>query len=210
MLDITEFRCPFVPKDDIHQQADLTREKLWGNEFKLPVNVELIIEKAGLDIIPMPLPRNIDALLMNDLSIVENTLRAGVPAYQARHRFSLAHEFGHFVLHRSFVEKMAPMTADEYVSFLESLPEDQYSRFEYQASEFGGRLLVPYSPLKSEVDKAVEDLKDNGLLNMVRDNPDQVLASISPQVCKPFFVSQQCIEVRIRYEGLWPPDRYRT
>jgi hypothetical protein len=65
---------------------------------------------------------------------------------------------------------------------------------------------VPYPELKSEVGKVSKILKENNLLPFLEIDPDAVLSRISPMLCKPFGVSTEVIEKRVKREGLWPPD----
>jgi hypothetical protein len=39
-------------------------------------------------------------------------------------------------------------------------------------------------------------------------DPDAVLSRISPTLCKPFGVSTEVIETRVKREGLWPPGNF--
>jgi len=207
MIGINEFKCPFRSKDEIHDIADSVRRRFWSDE--LPVNIEIIIEKHGLHIIPRDLPNNIDAFLKSDMEgIVVNLQGYTDQRWENRLRFSFAHELGHYILHKDIIEKMDFNSFDEYFYFLQNYPEDQYSNFEYQANEFGGRVLVPYPELKNEIDKALFQLRENGLNYLIGKNSDSVLARISPTLCKPFYVSAKCIEIRAKSEGLWPPQEY--
>jgi len=82
----------------------------------------------------------------------------------------------------------------------------EYRSFEYQANEFAGRLLVPREDLIHEIEKSVETLKRNNMLEYLKGDPYAVLSRISPQLAKPFGVSTDVIETRVKREDLWPPD----
>ena len=82
----------------------------------------------------------------------------------------------------------------------------EYRSFEYQANEFAGRLLVPREDLIHEIGKTVETLKCNNMLEYLKGDPYAVLSGISPQLAKPFGVSTDVIETRVKREDLWPPD----
>jgi hypothetical protein len=64
---------------------------------------------------------------------------------------------------------------------------------------------VPYSELETEMEKVAEILKENDLIPFLKMDPDAVLSRISPMLCKPFGVSTEVIERRVKREGLWPP-----
>ena len=78
--------------------------------------------------------------------------------------------------------------------------------FEYQANEFAGRLLVPREDLNHEIENALDVLKRNNLMEFLKVDPHAVLSRISPQLAKPFGVSTDVIETRVRREELWPPN----
>ena len=86
------------------------------------------------------------------------------------------------------------------------MPENEYRSFEWQANEFAGRLLVPYPELEAEVKKVSKILKKKNLISFLEVDPDAVLSGISPTLCKPFGVSTDVIEKRVKRERLWPPD----
>lgn len=93
----------------------------------------------------------------------------------------------------------------DFYWFVNTVPEKEYSNFEWQANEFAGRLLVPFSELKNEFDKAIKIIEENKLGQYLESDPDAVLSRISPALCKPFGVSTVVIETRVKREGLWPP-----
>ena len=51
--------------------------------------------------------------------------------------------------------------------------------------------------------KAKKILEDNKLIPFLKKDPDAVLSRISPTLCKPFGVSTEVIETRVKREGLW-------
>ena len=95
---------------------------------------------------------------------------------------------------------------EDWKDFILNVPENEYRSFEWQANEFAGRLLVPYPELETEMEKVGEILKENNLITFLEMDPDAVLSRISPMLCKPFGVSTEVIERRVKREGLWPPD----
>jgi Zn-dependent peptidase ImmA (M78 family) len=121
-------------------------------------------------------------------------------------RFSFAHELGHFFLHKDMYASFKFESADEWKEILQGMPDVEYRSFEYQANEFAGRLLVPREDLIHEIEKSVETLKRNNMLEYLKVDPYAVLSRISPQLAKPFGVSTDVIETRVKREDLWPPD----
>jgi len=56
------------------------------------------------------------------------------------------------------------------------------------------------------MEKVGEILKESNLIAFLKMDPDAVLSRVSPMLCKPFGVSTEVIEKRVKREGLWPPD----
>lgn len=205
-MKIEDFDCEFIPQSDIDEIANEVRENYW-EKVTIPVDVELVIERIGLDIIPKPLPENIDAYLKIDgTGIVVNQVEYYNDTYKNRLRFSIAHEPGHFILHKDIIAKMVFQSIEEYKTFFQSIPEDTYSYFEYQANEFAGRLLVPFPELKVELLKTIKQLDGINFQNQFYHDREQLLAGISPFICEPFCVSSQVIERRVQREGLLIPE----
>lgn len=205
MIDYSEIHCEFMTKDLIDEQADKFYNQHWKNN-DLPVDIELIIEKLGLEIIPMENLENIDAYLsINNKSIFVKYKTYIDERYENRLRFSYAHEIGHLVLHKDIIVKMNFNSAEEYYEFITNFPESDYRFFEYQANEFAGRLLVPYNRLVEEINKINNMIIKHNKQELLQKDPDQMLEVVSPTLCKPFGVSEDVIKKRVDREKLWPP-----
>ena len=92
------------------------------------------------------------------------------------------------------------------MDFIINFPEQAYSSFEYQANEFAGRLLVPYDNLATIINNQKKIIRDNKLENILKDDPDMVLAMAASKMAKHFGVSEQTIRIRAVKEKLWPPS----
>jgi Zn-dependent peptidase ImmA (M78 family) len=209
-LDYSEFECKWIDPVSLWNIADETRIKYWP-ESNLPVNTEEIIEfRLRLNIEPVKYllsTVDIDAYLKRDLSGIVVDYDCYInDKFANRMRFSFAHELGHFFLHKDLYIKFGISSPEGWKDFILNVPENEYKSFEWQANEFAGRLLVPYLELKTEVKKVVEILKENNLLPFLEMDSDAVLSRISPMLRKPFGVSTEVVERRVKREGLWPPD----
>ena len=213
-MNSIEFRCPWIEREVLWERADKFRSEYWISE-SLPVDTEQIVElRLKLDIEPvhnLQSEIDMDAYLKMDLSgiVVDYDSYMNIK-YANRMRFSFAHEIGHFVLHKNtykdIYNKLKISTPEEWKNFTMTMPETEYRNFEWQANEFAGRFLVPYKRLQVAIEKTYEMLKtDNNLINYLTKDPDAVLSRVSPQLCKPFGVSETVIETRVKREGLWPP-----
>jgi len=125
--------------------------------------------------------------------------------FSNRLRFSFAHEIGHFILHKEIFAEFEIRTVEDWKNFILNIPDYEYSSFEWQANEFAGRLLVPHADLVLTIEQTAKVIKEKNLINYLENDPDAVLSSISPMICKPFGVSADVIKRRVEREGLWPP-----
>jgi len=209
-LDQAEFRCKWLRLEDIWDCAEAVRNRYWS-EGRLPVNVEGIVEaKLKLYIDPehgLMQKTDMEAYLRSDLAgIAVDYDHYMDEKFANRMRFSFAHELGHFFLHKDMYAVIVFESAEEWKEILQSLPDTEYRNFEYQANEFAGRLLVPREDLNHEIGNALDVLKRNNLMEFLKVDPYAVLSRISPQLAKPFGVSTDVIETRVRREDLWPPN----
>ena len=149
---------------------------------------------------------DVDALLRGDLiGIIVDAEDYMDDRSVNRIRFSIAHELGHFVLHKEIYQKISFTTVDEWVEFVQEIPEREYSFMEFHANEFAGRLLVPRDQLQVELDKAMMKAKEAGFADL-RNSEDVAREYVANSICRIFGVSSQVIERRIRYENLWQSD----
>ncbi|MCX7025321.1 MAG: ImmA/IrrE family metallo-endopeptidase [Spirochaetes bacterium] len=205
MKDFREFTCEFIRKPDVWDRVESFRKKTWPRGT-VPVDVELIAERLGIEIIPKRDLMDVEAFLTIDGSaILVNAWKYDKPAYGKRVRFSIAHELGHAVFHLDALKKLKIESIEDYLAFTRAISDEDYRAFEWQANEFAGRLLVPIENLRSELDKAVAIIMQNNLSHLVRENPDQVLARISSRIADAFDVSAEVIETRAMREEVWPP-----
>lgn len=208
-MDYNKFKCKWIDPKPLCKMADETRDKYWPDP-KLPVNSEEIVEfKLKLDIDPIKdlfSTCDIDAYLKRDLTgIVVDYDRYMMDKFANRMRFSFAHELGHYFLHKELYTNFGVDSPLDWKEFILNVPENEYRNFEWQANEFAGRLIVPYPELAAEMKKAKKILENNKLIPFLKKDPDAVLSRISPTLCKPFGVSTEVIETRVKREGLWPP-----
>jgi IrrE N-terminal-like domain len=208
-LPYKKFKCKWIYRKDLYRFADDIRSKYWP-ENSLPIDMEKIIELVlGLDIEPMHgLFSMIDteAWLKMDLTgIVVDYDRYMNGRFINRLRFSLAHELGHYFLHKGIYSKLSLKSLEEWKTFMTNVSETEYKAFEWQADEFAGRFLVPYDSLVAKVHEAIEIIKQQNLVEYLGQEPDAVLSSVAPFLRKAFVVSEQVIKIRVQNEELWPP-----
>lgn len=184
---------PFVDKGEIKIKADIFRKKFWGD--KIPVKIESIIEiKLKIQIIPIP---NLFKLCSVDSQISSDFTSIWVDQdnylYDETNRiyFSLAHELGHFVLHRELFSNFQIQSVEDVISFINNIPEKQYSFLEAQANKFASQILLPREFLLDARKEIVEKYK---LKNM---DEKMVNAYIADSIAKKFEVSSWAAELAL-------------
>ena len=200
-IDFSKLSIPRLTDEQIRRRADEFREQYWGN--KIPVNVELIVERnLNLLIIPVPDLRyhaHTEAFLSGDLKEIVYDPKGS----DARTRFSIAHEIGHYVLHRDIITKIRPSSYEEWKQVQQDLPDGFWGRAEYQAREFAGRLLVPRDLLIFEL-KALRPLIEKAKAEIPDLEIPVIKEHVSPKLAKRFFVSSEVILRRIEAENISP------
>ena len=140
---------------------------------------------------------DIEAFITNDLTTIFVDQRQYDGDSQSRLRFSIAHEIGHFFLHKKIILDNQP----NYRSFFNNLSDEEYDMIERQANEFAGRLLVPKDLLVEEVSRYVN------IMEKFTEGSVEITAQGKSHLCKYiseiFNVSPKVIEIRLDKEGLW-------
>jgi Zn-dependent peptidase ImmA (M78 family) len=174
----------------------------------VPVDVEKILWRFKLDLVPLPSLKeddDVDALLLGDLTAIVIDQKYYMDnRKQTRVRFSIAHELGHFILHKGIYQEIAYASEEEWIEFVQTLPEDQYSFIEFHANEFAGRLLVPVERLKQELKSAIAQADKAGITAWDQ-FPYAGKEYVATRLSRVFGVSSEVIEKRFDREKLWPP-----
>ncbi len=190
---------------EIRMLADEFRNKYCpDNEFPVPIE-EIVEFDLGIEIRPIDELRNrtdLDAIISTKRKIifVEKTLMEN-HRFLFRYRFALAHEIGHFVLHKSKMNDINFGSVEEWIEFRSRFDDNDLMWFERQAMEFGGRLMVPYdilvaevTPLKDKIQSYYDSYPDGGY---------EVIADfMASAIHKRFEVSADVVKRRILNEQL--------
>jgi Zn-dependent peptidase ImmA (M78 family) len=152
----------------INQSIEKEAQKLL-DKFDLnniPVQVEDVAKKLNLNLLPFDLGTDVSGVLHieNDkASIGYNPLESKV-----RQRFTIAHELGHFVLHRDkgnvFVDNENYYSQIKFRSSNLQLSSEDHQQ-EREANEFAAALLMPVNNIKKEIKKLNGfDLSDSSMI----------------------------------------------
>lgn len=203
-MDYSKIKVPYAGKEEIKKEADLFRQKFWDST--LPVNIERIVDVVlGIQIMPVgELEKffGVNAFILSDWSAVyvDRDLYMDEKR-QNRLRFSLAHELGHFILHKKIYEDLKIKTKEEFYQFIEQIPREQYSYLETQAQKFASFLLVPRERLMAEKNKVLERYKKENKINIENIDVGFLNSYLAIPVSKIFGVSAESMEIILNEEN---------
>lgn len=120
---------------------------------KLPIDIELLIDKAGYSIHPisgMYKDYGVKGAVLKrtggyDIAIDENTYET----QEFFFRTTLAEELSHIILHEEYVAGIKNL--DDVIKFHKSFDDEDYKRIEQQARCLGSQLLLPSELFDDEV-----------------------------------------------------------
>lgn len=163
--------------------------------------------ELGLEIRPISRLKednDVDALLLGDWqTIVVDQNQYMDDRYTNRLRYSIAHELGHYVLHKEVFSQIPKGSLEEWIAFMRDMPEKEYCFLEYHAYEFAGRFLVPPDALKQELEAAIKIAEQCGMpRGQLQDEAH--MQYLAKPISRKFEVSSSVIERRLAKEKLWP------
>ena len=123
---------------------------------KIPIPIKMIAKKQGLQLKPYKFEGEVSGMLLiknNIATIGYNPLESDV-----RQRFTIAHELGHYLLHKSqgelFVDKKFKAHYRDKTSATGEI------KTEMQANAFAATILMPEKMIKEELAKSDYDFTD--------------------------------------------------
>ena len=131
--------------------------------FETPVDVIKVADNLGIDIIFDSLDSDVSGALIFD----ENhpTICINEDQHSVRQRFTIAHEIGHFELHKDSEELFIDLKQNLSVVLRSNNYVTKSERImEYQANRFAASLLMPIELLFKEIDDKEIDIDDEDQL----------------------------------------------
>lgn len=200
---------PFLRPYEIADRADEFRRLFVTPPDQIPIDIEHIIENVlhiriepleNLSRISRRSDLAIDAYLTTDLSRIVVDKDQYVQG-QHRLKFTLAHELGHWYLHKDAYEAIEYDSIKDFIKIQKSLNFKNRNQFEFQANEFAAAFLVPKEALIKHTKKYLPELK-----SFVKKNgPDQLRFKkyeIAEDLIQTFDVSSEVIKNRIENEEI--------
>lgn len=197
-------------------------EHVWGKIAELRARHELLrVERTPLDVFTfLEVDLGLDPIPFDDLTAkyrVEAAITAdftGIyldaeqyalmergPEWKLnRLRFTVAHELGHYFLHRDVPQPKDFASLPDFARWTQNYGGRKYP-LEQEANEFAGRLLVPETRLKACFDEfAVE--AEKLVPNFMQSN--SLRDQFSERVSSRFGVNAGVIAIRLDRDGIWP------
>ena len=201
------FDVPFLTREAIRGAAyDFLSQYHPSDDVPIPIG-EIVECKLGLKVALIDrlyVDFGYSAFLSTDLSTITADERQYIEFTQ-KCRFSFAHEMGHYLLHRAYYRDLPFHNISEYRDWLMRVDLRALKRFEWQADEFAGFLLVP-GPHLLRVCKAVVGANE-GFLREVREKglankQAEIWGLLARDVAEEFDVSPPVAEIRIEKEDI--------
>ncbi|MBU2492339.1 MAG: ImmA/IrrE family metallo-endopeptidase [Bacteroidetes bacterium] len=197
MIDPSTMKIPYISPAKIEMETRKILDKYWDQ--KLPIDIESICEfDLRIQLSPIPglknysstdgfLPRKLDEIFW-DPEVVPHRIR-----------FTIAHELGHFILHRDLIKELSFKNIQEWIDFCIAIPDATRQMAETQANRFAANILVPRSLLIEEI-KKMKDIINKAIDLVGKDSIDTIKDYIAVPLKKLFGTSEQTIKIRIENE----------
>ena len=140
----------------LKKAEDAAKELLESLEItSLPIPIEKIASKLKLSVMPYEFGSSVSGALFVKNGVA--TIGINPTESKVRRRFTIAHELGHFLLHKNEQETLF---IDKKVLFGHFRDEESSTgerKKEREANAFAAALLMPTNILKKEIDNIFED-----------------------------------------------------
>lgn len=197
-----KLEVPYYSYADIGKQAQAFLSE-YHPSLKLPIPIEDMVDvKMGINIFPFPRlykDHNLNGFLSRDRrTIYVDELQ--YDQFNEKFRYTLAHELGHYILHKPCYDDLPFQSPDEYAAWRMSVPSEDIDWFEKHGDWFAEQVLVPTIQLEEICLSVVE--KHRGTFSKLKTIPDDIWSLISNEVARHFEVNPPVVEIRIRREGI--------
>ncbi|MDH4027537.1 MAG: ImmA/IrrE family metallo-endopeptidase [Nitrospirota bacterium] len=201
------FRPPILSYEDINKYAeDFLRDH--NIDDTLPVPIEEIVDvHLKIDIVPFPdLQRNFD--IEGFISRDFKSIYVDEYIYNnriTRYYFTLAHEIGHYVIHKDLIERIRPSSVADWKDFIHKVDDESYGWLEYQAYAFAGLVLVPRKSLYKHFSSQLKDIEHKIKFAKAQEFPkdtyqEYVIEAIAGNLTGMYDVSLSALKRRISKE----------
>jgi hypothetical protein len=190
---------PYLSSSQIEAAANVFLEGFYPEEgLSTPID-EIVELRLGLSIIPVPgysRTFGIDGFITADFEEV----RVDWDLFQAgggRYRFTLAHEAGHYWLHREHFREIRLEDIDDFLEYRASLDDLSRMRLEYQVNEFAACILALREKLRVQFLDVVRTMLVPSGYDIHRPI-GEFIPYVAIELASRFDVSQQMMEIRLQ------------
>ncbi|MBI2019775.1 ImmA/IrrE family metallo-endopeptidase [Candidatus Daviesbacteria bacterium] len=163
----------------------------------LPIPIEEIVElKMGIALVVIPGIKDligVDSFISADFSQI-TVDEYSFTTYLERTRFSIAHEIGHYILHKDWYEQNGPKSIEDYLTFYDRIDSEVYKYLEIQAQTFAGLVLVPKEALLKELKNKMGYVPTQEAL--------EIFAPVYQDLLNAFQVSGEVLLRRLQKDGI--------
>ena len=181
----------------------------------LPIPIEHIVERLGLNIIPVPglqqAYRIVGCMSADMTGIYVDQWVA--ESRESRFYFTLAHEMGHIELHAAIFESLRSgvNSFEAWLRAVRETPDDVSFRMEWQAHTFAGLVLVPFEALQQQYHEALPDVQTMMSDPALREVPKEQIRDFAwealiDRLAHLFGVSNDVIQKRLKFEKITPDE----
>jgi len=214
-------QVPCVSVRDIEEEASALFQSYIQvvGRIEPPIDVDLIIEKILKmelsvedlkEILPEPFINAGDEILgvsyLDSRLIVIDSSLEGKPG---RFAFTAAHEIGHWILHRSFIEantnQLRLLFKDEEIPTVVCRSSSTKNSMEWQADYFAGALLMPKDIFLNHFLNELQEIglgSYDELINLSYEAREKLLNKIILDLSQTFGVSKEAARVRLEVLGI--------
>ena len=198
-----EIKAPILSKVKLKHKAEEFLAK-YNPKRDFPLEIELIAEKVGIKIYPIP---DLKKIAGTEGFINPDLTQIGIDDdiyfnYETRARFTIAHEVGHWFLHKEiYTEIKKEVKLDsffDYSQLIEKIPSNEYDWIEWQAYFFAAQILVPSNELKLMTKQLLNDRLGKAVSEDAIFPVAEELAlffNVSTQVIRKRFVEDKLAEI---------------
>lgn len=136
-------------------ENNASRARSLINDNKLPVDLNKIAKKLGVEIIKHDLGDNVSGVLYIDKG--QGIIGYNPNESRVRQRFTIAHELGHYVLHRLNKELFVSHKSSKLFFRNDKSKTGEY-KLEREANAFAAALLMPKEILIEEFNRVTYNL----------------------------------------------------
>lgn len=123
---------------------------------ELPINIEDIAKARGLSVVPYPLESGVSGILVIEGN--KGTIGYNQEESKVRRRFTIAHELGHYELHRDHSHLFVDKNFKVMFRNTDLSNEGKDALYEQEANSFAASLLMPEHLVNAQLENVKFDL----------------------------------------------------